>query len=197
MLDYAKTIRIGPEAYTFGVSQSASYPGTGLAALNAIVPLRYWKAVTHQCSCIWLFPHTTMVPPLGPKQAQKRSEKLARQIAQDILAGKRSPKAPPKNVLNAAENKAWPLIAKKKIAAFKVSERCVACGQCVRLCPHGNIRLENGRAVIGRDCIQCLSCLQYCPQSAISIGAVTDKRKHYHNPNITADELSRKIISIP
>lgn len=196
-LTYAKTIRVSPEAYTFGVSQSASYPGTGLAALNAIVPLRYWKTVTHQCSCIWLFPHRLMVPPLSPEKAQKRSETLARQIAQDILAGKQSPKAPPKNALNAAENKAWPLIAKKKAAAFRVSESCIVCGQCVRLCPRGNIRLENGRAVIGTNCIQCLGCLQYCPQGAISIGKITDKREHYHNPNIRAEELYERIISVP
>ncbi len=197
VLSFAKTIRVSPDAYTFGISQSASYPGTGLASLNRIIPLRYWRTVTHQCSCIWLFPHTLMIPPLSAEKAQKRSEQLAREIAQDVLARRLNPKAPPKNALNAAENKAWPLIAKKKAAAFKVSVSCIGCGQCARLCPRGNIRIENGRAVIGRNCIQCLGCLQYCPRNAISIGAVTDKREHYHNPNITAEELSRKIISIP
>ena len=196
VLQYARTIQVSPEAYTFGISQSASYPGTGLAALNAIVPLRYWRAVTHQCSCIWLFPHTLMMPPLDAEKAQKRSEQLAREIALDVLARKQSPKAPPKNALNAAENKAWPLIAKKKAAAFKVSASCIGCGQCARLCPRGNIRVEYGRAVIGRDCIQCLSCLQYCPRNAISIGAITDKREHYHNPNISAEELCQTIISV-
>ena len=196
VLQYARTIQVSPEAYTFGISQSASYPGTGLAALNAIVPLRYWRAVTHQCSCIWLFPHTLMMPPLDAEKAQKRSEQLAREIAMDVLARKQSPKAPPKNALNAAENKAWPLIAKKKAAGFKVSGSCIACGQCVRLCPRGNIRIEDGKAVIGKNCIQCLGCLQYCPRSAISLGKITDKREHYHNPNIRAEELCEKIISI-
>jgi ferredoxin len=196
VLRFAKTIQVSPDAYTFGISQSSSYAGTGLAALNDVIPLRYWRAVTHQCSCIWLFPHTLMIPPLSPEKAQKRSEKLAREIAQDVLARRLSPKAPPKNALNAAENKAWPLIAKKKAAAFKVSASCIGCGQCARLCPRGNIRVEYGRAVIGRDCIQCLGCLQYCPQKAISLGKITDKREHYHNPNVSAEELCEKIISI-
>ena len=196
VLDYAKTIRVRPETYTFGVSQSASYAGTGLAALNAIIPLRYWRTVTHQCSCIWLFPHTLMMPPLSPEKAQQRSEKLAREIAEDVLAEKLSPKDPPRNVLNAAENAAWPMIAKQKAAAFRVSDACIACGQCVRLCPRGNIRIENGKAAIGHDCIQCLGCLQYCPRSAISLGKITDKREHYHNPNIRAEELSETVISI-
>ena len=88
------------------------------------------------------------------------------------------------------------MIAKKKASQFKVSDACVGCGQCVRLCPRGNIRLEGGRAAIGTDCIQCLGCLQFCPQSAISIGSITDKREHYHNPKVKATDLMEKIIHI-
>ena len=60
----------------------------------------------------------------------------------------------------------------------------------------GNIRIEGGRAVIGGNCIQCLSCLQYCPQQAISIGRITDRREHYHNPNVTAAELTESVIHV-
>lgn len=52
------------------------------------------------------------------------------------------------------------------------------------------------RAVIGGNCIQCLSCLQYCPQQAISIGRITDRREHYHNPNVTAAELTESVIHV-
>ena len=41
-----------------------------------------------------------------------------------------------------------------------------------------------------------LSCLQYCPQQAISIGRITDRREHYHNPNVTAAELTEPVIHI-
>ena len=56
--------------------------------------------------------------------------------------------------------------------------------------------MEGGKPVIGTDCIQCLSCLQYCPKGAISVGSVTDKREHYHNPNVRAGELTEQIIHI-
>ena len=169
---------------------------TGLAELNKIHPLDYWRTVTHQCSCIWLFPHTLMMPPMTPKQAQKRSEKLAKEIGLDVLTMAKTEKNPPRNVLNAAENAGWPMISKKKAEGFRVSDACIGCGQCVKLCPRGNIRLENGRAVIGTNCAQCLGCLQFCPTSAISLGSVTDKREHYHNPNVKAADLMEKVIHI-
>lgn len=196
VLTYAKTLQISPEAYTFAVSMSASYPGTGLYELNKIVPLNYWRTVRHHCSCIWLFPHKVMLPPISVEAAQKRHEKLAVDIAYDVMMKRKTEKAPPYNALNAGENKAWPLIAKQKAAGFKVSEACIGCGQCAKLCPRGNIRLVGGKAVIGTDCVQCLSCLQYCPQKAISIGKITDIREHYHNPNIKAADLTQQVIHV-
>ena len=196
VLKFAKEIQVGPDTYTFAVSSSASYPGTGLAELNAIIPLDYWKTVTHHCSCIWLFPHNLMVPPLSVEDAQKRSEELAAEVGEDILAGAVIDKKPPKNPLNAAENKAFGGIAAKKAAKFSVSVDCIGCGQCVKICPRGNISLLGKRAVIGTNCAGCLACLQFCPQSAISIGNVTKRREHYHNPNVTAADLMQECIHV-
>ena len=196
VLDYAKTIQVSPTAYTFAVSQSASYAGTGLYELDKIIPLHYWRAVTHHCSCIWLFPHKLMMPPLSVEKAQARSEKLAQAIAYDVATGKTSDKRPPHNLFNAGENKAWGAIAAKKAKGFRVSEACIGCGQCVRLCPRGNIRLEGGKAVIGTNCVQCLGCLQFCPKEAISLGEITKKREHYHNPKVKAEDLMQSVIEI-
>ena len=196
VLEYAKTIQVSPLSYTFGIVSCAAYPGTGLAELNRIIPLNYWNVISHQCSCIWLFPHGLMMPAMNAEDAQARSEKLALSISQDIKAGVTSKKNPPDNPLNRIENKAWPAIARKKAAAFAVSDACISCGQCERLCPKGNIHLENGRPQFGISCIQCLGCLQYCPKSAISIGKITARREHYHNVNVSAEDLMQKIIHV-
>ena len=196
VLEYAKFIHIAPEAYVFAVSQSASYAGTGLSELSKIVPLSYWKTVTHQCSCIWLFPHTMMVPPMSPEKAQRRAETLAKVIAGDVLSGAKTEALPPRSSFNAAENAAWPKIASLKAKGFAVSDACIACGQCARLCPRGNISMKSGRPDFGTDCVQCLSCLQFCPKGAISLGRITDLREHYHNPNVSAADLMEKLVHI-
>ena len=195
-LKFAKTLNVSRKSFTYGISQSASYPGTGLYELNRIVPLDYWKTVTHQCSCIWLFPHTMMVPPMSPEKAQRRAETLAKVIAGDVLSGAKTEALPPRSGFNAIENAAWPKIASLKAKGFAVSDACIACGQCARLCPRGNISMKSGRPDFGTDCVQCLSCLQFCPKGAISLGRITDLREHYHNPNVSAADLMEKLVHI-
>jgi ferredoxin len=194
--EHIREIKLSPEAYTYGVGSYSGYFGTGLAQINRIVPLKYWAGISHHCSCIWLFPHSVMMPMLSAEDAEKRSEELAAKIAVDVLAGKMSGKEVPNNPINAIENRAWPVLAGKKADAFAVSDECIGCGQCVKLCPKGNIHMYGGKAFIGTSCIQCLSCLQYCPTGAISIGAVSKKRERYHNPNVTAAELMQPVIHI-
>ena len=197
VIRFVQKVKTDPRCYTFAISQSASYPGTGLARVNRIIPLKYWKAVTHQCSCIWLFPHNMMIPFVTcAAEAQARSEGLAEEIGEDLKRYKVVNRKPHMNLLNIIENSIWPKIAKKKAAQFAVSDACISCGQCEKVCPRGNIKLVDGRPVFGDNCAQCLGCLQYCPKEAISIGEITDKREHYHNPNVSAADLMEKVIHI-
>lgn len=193
---FVSELRVDPESYTFGVVSYAGYPGVGMAKINAIVPLDYWAGISHQCSCIWLMPHTLMLPMLDAERAQERSEKLAAKIADDVLYVKHLSGRPLSNPVNALESKAWPMLSGKKAAKMTVTDSCVGCGQCARLCPRGNISIANGRASIGTNCIGCLSCLQYCPKQAINMGGATVKRERYHNPNVSAADLCRKVIHI-
>lgn len=129
-------------------------------------------------------------------KAQARSEKLASIIADDIYYVRRKDKAPRSNPINAFEASMMPKLSGKKAAKFKASDACTACGQCVRICPRGNITLKDGKPSFGSNCIGCLSCLQYCPTQAISMGGVTEKRERYHNVNVTAEDLCQKVIHI-
>ncbi|MBE7007840.1 MAG: hypothetical protein E7422_01620 [Ruminococcaceae bacterium] len=194
--DTLNSLQVDPISYKFAVGMCSAYPGTGLSIVDRLFHLDYWQVVTHQCSCIWLFPHTMMMPMLTPEAAQERSEREAKRIGQDAKALKRSEKAPKANPLNKLESSAWPKMSQKKAKSFSVSSMCIGCGTCAKVCPKGNIRLIDGRPQFGTDCLQCLACLQYCPQEAISLGKITQKREHYHNPNITPDELVKPVIHI-
>lgn len=51
----------------------------------------------------------------------------------------------------------YPLYVNAK--GYYVTEGCVGCGRCVKLCPLNNIRLEGGKPVWGRKCTQCMACI--------------------------------------
>ena len=62
-------------------------------------------------------------------------------------------------------------------AGFKVSDSCVGCGRCVKVCPGGILYMgEDGRPRIGEfeefgwnGCWQCEHCLAVCPEGSVSI----------------------------
>ena len=193
--EFASKIKVG-DAYTFGVVSYAGYPGIGLRVIDRLHPLAYWTGISHQSACIWLMPHTMMVPPLNPEKAQQRATRLAEKAAADILAGKRTDKHPPEPRFNKLESSVWPTLCKKKAKDFAVSYACVSCGQCARLCPQGNIRLVDHKPVFGDDCIGCLSCLQFCPQQAIHMGGPTQTRERWHNVHVEAADLMQAVIHI-
>ena len=90
-----RTIKATPYSYKFAVCQFAGYAGNGLAMVDRLFPLDYWRTVSHHCSCIWLFPHNVMSPPMSVEGAQKRSARVAKEVAQAAKQGVHRPKSIP------------------------------------------------------------------------------------------------------
>ena len=51
------------------------------------------------------------------------------------------------------------------------SDKCVGCGKCTEVCPHGVLGLENGKATIfdKNSCMECGACARNCPADAVSV----------------------------
>ena len=66
------------------------------------------------------------------------------------------------------------------VKGFHVSDACISCGKCEKLCPLQVIRMQNGKPVWnGRSCAHCMSCIQNCPVEAIEYGKITKGKTRY------------------
>ena len=52
-------------------------------------------------------------------------------------------------------------------------EKCVGCGMCTAVCPHGVIAMNDRHArIVDRDaCMECGACARNCPTEALSVEA--------------------------
>lgn len=81
-------------------------------------------------------------------------------------------------------------------ANYIITDSCIGCGICTRVCPAGCIHLDGQRAVnTGDNCQSCYACIQACPKMAVQFGEIPMKepnpKARYRNPNITLTELVR------
>ncbi|MCL2746678.1 MAG: EFR1 family ferrodoxin [Coriobacteriia bacterium] len=72
---------------------------------------------------------------------------------------------------------------------FTVSDACVHCATCQKVCPADNIQVTDKGVEFLHKCEHCIGCLHNCPKDAIDWKGKTQGKKRYRNHNITLKEL--------
>lgn len=82
---------------------------------------------------------------------------------------------------------------------FVVTDACVRCGVCTKVCPRGNWRVGPVKAITGGECDYCLACIHNCPRKAIQFAKSDNPflqpelnpSSRYRNPNVTLRQIEK------
>jgi len=72
---------------------------------------------------------------------------------------------------------------------FSVLPTCSGCTTCEKVCPVGNITMENKRPVWHDDCEMCFACVNFCPRQSVRMGRNSGRDRHYHHPDIMVRDM--------
>jgi len=75
--------------------------------------------------------------------------------------------------------------------AFAVTDACVSCGTCAKVCPRENVKLVDARPTWHQDCESCYACFLRCPQKAITYQGHPPNEPTHHPDASLAEILIR------
>jgi len=207
--EFIENVRINPNAYVFAVSTLCRINGDAFEVLDGLLlkkgtRLRYAKRVFSVANLCILYP---------PFPSEKRCVPAAERALSRIVPDLKNRIELPYSKAGLLTRLIYPLMMPKYRAVqadadygFSVSDACVSCGVCARVCPKKNIELADGRPVFLHRCSCCMACVAYCPNKAIQyryppklrakvdtlftrLMILPEHRKRYHHPLVSAADM--------
>lgn len=175
-------------AYFFAIVTYGGLPGNALPQAGEMLKnkgfaLHYGRAIHMFANYVALYGMAT-----DPEQKAAQSDIALRAAAQEVADKARrdiSGANPAVSLFYRVFLRSLP----NKDRGFRVTDACVHCGKCEKVCPVRNIRLTEGVPVFHHRCEQCMACIQWCPTHAIEYKNKTQNRGRYHHPAIRFDEM--------
>ena len=213
---FVEQLEINPDAYIFVVAMPSFICGIACERLAQILEnkgavINYGNLVNSVANYAIVYP-----PFPFPKLRVPKTEKKLKRIAEEIASGKEKDYPRASGFIKRRRDKVMiPYLELQKYAdnPFTISEDCVSCGICSKVCPCNNIKLVEGRPAFLHHCANCMACVVSCPKRAIGydieqgdrkllnamssktplvkVMGLPKKRKLYRNPYINTADLIR------
>ena len=162
--------------YFFAIDLYAFIHINALGEIASLIPLNYGAYLKTPMNFIFLFG-----APKNPSGMLAKTENKLNKIINDITNCVNKRIKPSKRIGNATKH-----FGESK---FKVTADCTKCGICEKVCPAGNIKLDE-MIRFNNHCETCYACVNLCPVHAIYSKKAMLKRRQYRNPIISVDEIA-------
>ncbi|MBW7571877.1 EFR1 family ferrodoxin [Caproiciproducens sp. AGMB10547] len=204
---FIKELKINPGAYIFGISTLAAINGHSFEMLDRLLrqkgsSLSYGRTLHSVGNSM-----VTYSPMPFPKLWVPRTEKRLTVISAEIAKQKfrKYPRASALIRMMYSSSEKYTNMLHEADRGFVVTNKCVGCGTCTKVCPCNNILMKDGKPSFMHQCNFCMSCVGYCPKKAINYKVspemkekypfirnfnLTEKRKRYHNPHVSIADIS-------
>ena len=169
--------------YFFAVDLYAFIHINALGEIAALLPLNYGAYLKTPMNFIFLYG-----APKNPGKLLAKAEHKLGKIINDIANRVNVRIVPSKAIGNATKH-----FGESK---YKVTADCTKCGTCAKVCPAGNIRVDDD-VIFDNNCETCFACVNLCPVHAIYSKAFMLKRRQYRNPIISVDEIASANSNLP
>jgi len=193
--EFLKAVRIKPGAYIFSVATAGGLEGRAHSLAKDILKKR---GLNLACGFSVIMPGN-YIPLYGAFSKERQDQMFAKQKikTQEILSSLRQRKFVKLEekpfllnfLLYALFYKYGSAHISLSAKGFWITQACTKCGLCARICPVGNIKMQNEVPFWMRHCQHCMGCLQWCPVEAIQYKKLTLGKKRYHHPDIQSLEI--------
>ncbi len=111
------------------------------------------------------------------RNAKEKAERVGRELSSGIMRRRGFHRL--SIMIGKSQSVFWPWLELKAAKDVRVSEDCIRCGLCARICPTHNLTLgENGIEQAGM-CAVCYRCVNACPKQAITTMLHQKPKKQY------------------
>lgn len=185
LIEFMKKSVINKPDYAFAVCTCGASAGRSFSSLKYLLcskgaTLDFAESLVMPDSCVlYAFPRRVV-----KKLLDSADERIGRIKAKIDGAERKETKA--KKPLGFRAKAVWFMFG-RIVGVYKkhADENCVGCGECLKVCKAGNIKIENGKAVFGEkaeSCYQCFACINVCPKCAVRFGTLknSEEKKYYH-----------------
>lgn len=218
---FVKALSINPSAYIFAVAMPSLVLGYACEKLAKLLDAK-GAALAYGTKVSSVANYALVYPPFpSPHIVVPRAEKKLDKIAAEVASGLHKDYPRAGALVKRKYAKVMPQYKALQPFAdrpFTVSDDCVSCGLCARICPCGNIKMMGGKPEFLHHCAQCMACVSFCPRRAIGYSLSADdlaelqktglhvpvvrkmglpaERKLYRNPFVSAGDLVKNKIKI-